>query len=470
MRESTLLSAFAVLALLAGQTPVSAATVDVDGNSVKTLSAAIAQAEAADDGPHVINLKTDALSTADGPIIISEPVTINGDGNSNGEKCDILVDIAGIQNSPPDEILLGRAYIKLHSAGSVIINDIKIHPNADGNTNAESDFVDAIRVFCPSGRNQTGNYELNRVWISGSDKNNGYISLENETDLYNQQGNKLWSRQASLGNRGIIHCANRKANNKEAEERGEYNLTLNDCQVGLGRGVAFNFTSSSGTHKISGGLFGHCGAEAIRIAGNTISLTKSSDSRLKVIRAVNNSNAAQNSNIISFSPKAGVDKIDGMDVMLNPGSTAKLETIFPGSISRNDVRLITDEVQMAAAIKGLELPEIKPFEGWQDPEKAWSEAQSSKKDFLIYFYSPGIAQSDNLTKIIDNDSRAKTYLSKLAAAKVNVKDAAGKAIAQKYGVFKVPTILVITPDAKAFKKVTPSGSDWAVIQKELTTD
>jgi len=459
-----------LLAAISASSIATGATVDVDGTQIKTLSAAITQAQEADDGPHVINIKVDALPTPDGGIVVTEPVTVNGDADGNGEKCDILANIEALQATEDQEGLLGKAFIKLYSAGNVVINDIKIHPNADGTKVTDSELVDGIRVFCPKSGKDVGNYVLNRVWISGSDGNNGdkYVPLDTADDLYAKPGIKMWSRQNTMGNRGVIHCANRKRAKGDGE-RGEYNLTLNDCHVGLGRGVAMNFTANSGKHEINGGIYGHCGVSAIRISGNVISLTGSKDNRLRLVRG-NNFPAKGDNQLIAYTPKAQVDKIEFVDLMPKPDIKTEIETVIPNSLAatRKDIRLITDPSDMAVVLKGGDLPEVAPFKGWLTAEAAWAEAQKSKHNMVLVFYSPGVEMAENLCKLMETNRSARSYLSNCCTGRVDVSSVEGQKIAQKYGIYKIPALLRVASDAKSYQKFMPdSVDDWNAIETEL---
>lgn len=467
MREYHFAAVAAIATLLSAPALCQAATVDVDGQAIKTLSAAVKQAQDADDGPHVINIKTDNLPTADGEVLITEPMTINGDADGNGKQADILVDISGIQAATPTDDFLGRAYIKISAPGQVLIKDLKIHPNTDETGAEEDDMVDAVRVFAPAKPKDIGNYELNRVYISGSDSANKYISLETADDIYNVAGTKMWSRQSNLGNRGIIHCANVKK--KGSRERGDYELTLTDCQLGLGRGVGLNFTASSGQHHIKGGLYGHCGLEAIRVAGETLNLEGSADDRIRLVRAGNFKGSTANIRMMAFTPKSRVGTLDYVDLIPRPDRAESLSTMVPASVGAKgeNVRVIAGKQRQELAAAGKPVPDVAPFAGWKTPEEAWAQAQASNKSMLLFFYSPGVPVAESLAKLIEGPE-AQGYMDGCCAARVNVTEKAGQAVAQKYGVYKVPTLLVITPDAKSYKMVTPGNStDWHGIEQQL---
>src|SRR5690606_4399126 len=111
----------------------------------------------------------------------TEPITINGDPNGTGNKADILVDIPSLRaHTPPSpDAPDNRAYITIQSIGDVEITDLKIHPDEDGTDDASDNNmkVDPVRILRPT-EAENGQYNLRRVFISGSNESNEYISLE----------------------------------------------------------------------------------------------------------------------------------------------------------------------------------------------------------------------------------------------------------------------------------------------------
>lgn len=105
---------------------------------------------------------------------------------------------------------------------------------------------------------------------------------------------------------------------------------------------------------------------------------------------------------------------------------------------------------------------------WLPPVQAWQKAQQEKKGLLLYFYAPGVPRVEQVNQMLASDSGAKAYMAKHACARVDVNQLEGGSIAKKYGIFKVPTFLVISPDAQQYKKVTPAQNQtWADIEQQL---
>lgn len=105
---------------------------------------------------------------------------------------------------------------------------------------------------------------------------------------------------------------------------------------------------------------------------------------------------------------------------------------------------------------------------WLPPGQAWSKAKQENKGLLLYFYAPGVQRVERMNEILATDPAARTYIANRACARVDVNQLEGGSIAKKYGIFKVPTFLVISPDAKSYKMYSPGTNDtWAQIEQAL---
>lgn len=465
--------AFAALAAVWGGCGIAfGATIEVDGVKIKSLAIAVETAQATDDGPHIINITVDKLPAADGRVYISEPMTINGDADGNGVKCDILADVQSIQAVPMKKSQREKGYLEVQCAGRVEINDLMIHPNADAST-AEAEFVDAVRLLAPKRPADHGEYILNRVWASGSDGNNGdtFVPLDTTEDLYSKPGIKKWSGQDKRMAHSIIQLDKSKPKRKALKELGSYDSTLTDCRAGLGHGPALNIAANEGTHVINGGLFGHCGNAGIRLAGENITLKGTADNRIVVLRAVHEP-AANERGAISGLYDARIDLIEYVDVAPEPGTDAFSMAPSVNVKSRQNCREIADvSTVFTAPEKGVAI--AKASQGtapvkWLSPTNAWADSQARKVAMLLVFHSPTVEQAATLNKMLDSQSNARDFLGKYACSRVDVSTVSGQAIARKYQVFRVPTLLLIAPDAKSYKRVTPAATDsWDEIQTEL---
>jgi hypothetical protein len=97
--------------------------------------------------------------------------------------------------------------------------------------------------------------------------------------LYIKSGEKRWSNQAASGN-AVINLTKIAGLNG-----GFYNAVLNDCHAGLGFAYALNLVNDSGGHTtVNGGLYGHCGLDAIRISGSNNSIIGTPTDRVRLVR------------------------------------------------------------------------------------------------------------------------------------------------------------------------------------------
>lgn len=300
-----------------------ALTVTVDQTTTK-LSEAVAAAYAADDGPDIINIMVDNLAMDTTEIVLDKPITIVGDADGDGVKCDILVDVTTIISAPHVGIE-SRCYLEIQSPGDVVISDLKIHPNFDnvvsGTGNADT-LVDAIRFNRHVDDTTTPTHVLNRVWVSGSDSADNYVPLDTAADLYNQAGVKRWSRQSGSSAHGVINVA------KDATMGfGSYNAELIDCHAGLGMGEALNIPAEGGHVTVSGGLYGHSGNNGIRVSGAVVSLTGSATNRLRIVN-VPNINSSNSHGI--FNATATFDKVEWVDIAsINTGRNIQINGGIP---------------------------------------------------------------------------------------------------------------------------------------------
>lgn len=321
------LSAAAICGLVS--MPAHAKELTITSSNLMKLSEAVADVYAADDGPDIINIEVDSLPMDDTTIYLTQAITINGDADANGEKCDILVDITAIRASDaPDP----NAYIDISSTGNVTINDLKIHPNFDNvvvNTGNHTNLVDAIRINrSPVETAILPVHTLARVWVSGSDASDNYVPLDTADDLYNMPGVKKWSRQSGTSSHGIINLS------KSGD--GLYNAVLDNCHAGLGYGDALNIPAEGGHVTVIGGLYGHSGNNGLRVSGDVVTLTGSHTNRLRIVNVPNiggtNSHGIANA-IATF------DRVEWVDIAsINTGRNVQVNGAIP--MPMNNCRLM----------------------------------------------------------------------------------------------------------------------------------
>lgn len=295
--------------------PGTAATFTVDGTAATytRLSDAVSSASEAGPGAHVINITTDSLPTPDVEIFINFPVTINGDADNNGISCDILVDMALLRTDAWEGVgttgsAHTKSYFEIQANGDVTIRDLKIHPNANGISGTVGRRrVNGVRTYRPVGEGEVGNYTLENVRISGSDADLNYVDLATSADLYSVTPNKWANDNGNNTENAVIQLAN-----LPSDALGYYNSSLIDCHAGLGQSSAINIDPTSGTHVLSGGLYGHALRDGIRLTGTSITLTGSQTNRIRVVRVPNES--GQNAHGIEAFVGAQVDMMEYADV------------------------------------------------------------------------------------------------------------------------------------------------------------
>lgn len=289
-RISHLFAVTAGAALFAG-TPADfyGITITVDGtNPPLLLSEAVATAMATDDGPDIINITTDNLPTADGQIIISKPLVINGDADNNGTPCDLLYDMTtNAVAANPDLGYAGKRFFEIQATGDVEINNLRMRPNDQGPNPALANIFNyngAVAIFKPVGASDVSNVTLTKVYISGSaTSGGGYVNLETGNDIYS---NRRWGGFNGATDANIALASALLIS--DLNGAGTLHTVLDHCQVGLSRGGAVSVLSDGlSTTQIKGGLFGHCGRDGLRLGGGTISVEGTAEDRVRIVRNTN---------------------------------------------------------------------------------------------------------------------------------------------------------------------------------------
>lgn len=112
-------------------------------------------------------------------------------------------------------------------------------------------------------------------------------------------------------------------------------------------------------------------------------------------------------------------------------------------------------------------PSLAPPE-WLEPVEAWQEAQRLQRPLLLYFHDPQSAIAARLEKTMQSDEKAKQFLARHSLAKVDLARIEGKELARKYGVYRIPTLLIISPDAQSSSRATfKQGDTWDELVSRL---
>jgi hypothetical protein len=105
---------------------------------------------------------------------------------------------------------------------------------------------------------------------------------------------------------------------------------------------------------------------------------------------------------------------------------------------------------------------------WRQPVDAWTKARRENTPLFLYFFAPGLDRNGPIETAFSANPSARSFLNQHVCARVDVNQLQGGAVAQQYGIFKVPTLMVIAPDAKTYKKAIPRVSDsWENLEQQL---
>lgn len=105
---------------------------------------------------------------------------------------------------------------------------------------------------------------------------------------------------------------------------------------------------------------------------------------------------------------------------------------------------------------------------WQNPVDGWKQAQASKRPLLLYFHAPGAPECERFDGTISSDPEVRRFFAQHVAVRLDVTQVQASRIAQQYSVAKVPTLLVISPDASRHWRATVSSDQpWRELVKQL---
>lgn len=91
---------------------------------------------------------------------------------------------------------------------------------------------------------------------------------------------------------------------------------------------------------------------------------------------------------------------------------------------------------------------------WEtNPSAAWRVANTQNRPLLVMFYAPRINPFQHLLSIYPNDDEARDLLSKYVLLKVDANQLAGGALAERFNIFRLPTMLLMAPDGKETDRI-----------------
>jgi len=117
----------------------------------------------------------------------------------------------------------------------------------------------------------------------------------------------------------------------------------------------------------------------------------------------------------------------------------------------------------------IQPPTIETAFVWLDPDTAWQQSSVTQSSMLVYFHAPKIADTLRLNQIFETDKKAQDFLRKYILVKVDVNQLQGGMIAQKYRVFKVPTIIIFNPNGtEKLRAIFGKNDTWGTLSAKLS--
>lgn len=105
---------------------------------------------------------------------------------------------------------------------------------------------------------------------------------------------------------------------------------------------------------------------------------------------------------------------------------------------------------------------------WMEPVSAWQTAQSTGKPLLMFFYSPGQANSRRLDALFSSQTATHGFLDRHVCTRIDVNQLQGGTVARQYDVFKIPELIVVSPDGAKHQRVVPRpDEEWESMARQL---
>lgn len=101
-------------------------------------------------------------------------------------------------------------------------------------------------------------------------------------------------------------------------------------------------------------------------------------------------------------------------------------------------------------------------------DQAWAEAATTGKPVLVLFYAPRARACQVLEQILQTDPTAGQILSQFTPARANTDQLSGGDLSQRFGIYRVPTFIVMGFDGKIKGQKTFDRPDaWPEVAAEL---
>ncbi|MFH0793665.1 MAG: hypothetical protein V2A74_06485 [bacterium] len=105
---------------------------------------------------------------------------------------------------------------------------------------------------------------------------------------------------------------------------------------------------------------------------------------------------------------------------------------------------------------------------WYDTDTAWGKVTATQTPMLVYFQAPRIPATRSLEQIFATNTDAQALLGRHVPVKIDVNQLAGGTYAQRFNVFRVPTLIVFDPLGKETARATfVVGDTWDSFKAKL---
>jgi len=105
---------------------------------------------------------------------------------------------------------------------------------------------------------------------------------------------------------------------------------------------------------------------------------------------------------------------------------------------------------------------------WLDAATAWERCKATQTPMLIYLYAPKIPATLKLNNMFDTNPAAQNFLKRYVLVRMNVNQYQGGHMAKKFGVFKVPTVIIMDTSQRILGQGIFSNMDtWQSFSQKL---
>jgi hypothetical protein len=164
--------------------------------------------------------------------------------------------------------------------------------------------------------------------------------------------------------------------------------------------------------------------------------------------------------------------VDRTPTKFSPITETSLQVLNPGimvAINDNPRPVVADNLSIQWSAAEVPLPDspwvpraIKketnlladgsPLPWFSNPSQAWTVSSAQKRPLLVMFYSPKMSPYQHLLSICPNDQQTNDLLQRHVLARVDANQLWGASLAQKLGVVRIPTLVVMGPDGREISR------------------